>query len=903
MATAAPITQSASAPTGWGIDASGHFAPITPPATSAPVKSSTISNGSSLNYPPAPPVNNGNSLAAAANASVASTIPKPAPTSSTPALDAAAIPTGYEKINGAQYSTAAAQKAAYSNIQQIGTGAGSYLIGKPIGKTVQASSTDQGGAQTGTGTGTGTNNGDLTSGDITQDPNVSAAQSGLTTANTNYANEIANEKSQGTFLQTEEANRNVPALNQAVVDAQNEYNTAQAAYNAKYAQIEASGRANGVASVDYMGQEGALQRVAAADLAAKAIAVQTAQGNYTAAENLAVQAANNLYADQQNQIDAAKQFIQMNQNNLTQAEQLATQKMQVQLQDKQNALNDLKSAAQLRLQYPNAGITSTDSLALATDKASQWLAANPASQGKLINLGTTNTDTGTQTNYGYQMPDGSVRTITPDSTTPSSNLGPSSGTDLGQNVFNTAANNPPGTPIPVADRNPTNITATADSVKLPGVVGVDKRSNGYTYLVFSSPAAGLAASQQMITNPSGTYAKKNAAVALATFKGLKNSDGTLNVNAGAVFARQFGLDPNKDFQSQLTPDILPTFMNQLAVSEGFRGNMSDSTVTIAAQDTTKAGSPTENKPNYSPTTGIGATSPQKQWVFTHDGWVPNGTAAVPQGYAQYGLLSNTNFDPTSASDKYAQTYLQYYLKNGELPNFRTIFGYSKTGNLSTVANRANDLFYQATGSSLPDVQILKSNKAIIASNNKMANNLRIQESTVQQNVDLSLANLKSNNLNSTGIKPLNDFLNTIGITLQDPNVAQLVSQNVTIQNELGSLLAVKNATGTTVYDKLASAGIISSGDSPDVVTKKVNTLLTEAKNFADSLDSANADLWKEVDPLEQSTKNPNRQARLSPPVAPTTAPPAGQMWVKDNTTGQIGSVPKNEFDPSQYTAL
>ena len=262
-----------------------------------------------------------------------------------------------------------------------------------------------------------------------------------------------------------------------------------------------------------------------------------------------------------------------------------------------------------------------------------------------------------------------------------------------------------------------------------------------------------------------------------------------------------------------------------------------------------------------------------------------------------------------------------------MPTYYTLFGRTQAGatglSLSDVATRANDLFYKATGQSLPNVTVLKGNQNLVVVNNKLANNLKIQEQTVSANVDLSLANMNKNGLNSSGFKPLDSLIDNAKNLFQDPNIGQFLSQNQTIQNEVGSLLAVKNASGTTVYDKLSSAGIIGKDDSPAVIQQKVQTLLKEAGNFADALNTRNNQLWQQNDPLKQSADNPNRTARngttadtakvndllskqgidYNTLISQMSNPPAGQFPAVDATTGQPVYATKAEISSGKYIAL
>lgn len=238
-------------------------------------------------------------------------------------------------------------------------------------------------------------------------------------------------------------------------------------------------------------------------------------------------------------------------------------------------------------------------------------------------------------------------------------------------------------------------------------------------------------------------------------------------------------------------------------------------------------------------------------------------------FAQYGLLSKTDFQPKNMNDQLAQLYLDKYIKSGQVPTASTMGRNIKPGLMAAITSRAQDLYFKATGNPLPNPTIIKAQQDIIAGNYKLGNNLALQEQTVSANVDLNLKNMTKAGLNSSGFKPLDELIDNVKGALQDPNVGQFIAQNATIQNELGSLLAVKNAGGTTVYDKLTSAGIIGSGDSAAVIKQKVSGLLQEAGNFAKALTNANQTAYGFTDPLMMDVNNPARDTYLNP-KAPTT---------------------------------
>lgn len=263
-----------------------------------------------------------------------------------------------------------------------------------------------------------------------------------------------------------------------------------------------------------------------------------------------------------------------------------------------------------------------------------------------------------------------------------------------------------------------------------------------------------------------------------------------------------------------------------------------------------------------------------------------GTTATPSSdlrFSQYGLLGNTDFNPSNTLDNLAQSYLDKYIKNGTVPTASTLGRGIKPAGFAQVESRARDLYFKATGNPLPTPQIIKQQQELIESNNRLTNNLKIQEGTVQKNVDLSLDNLKKNGLNATGFKPLDSLFNTVLEMFNDPHVGQLIAQNSTIQNELASLLAVKNNGGTTVHDKLVGAGIIRNDDTEEVVKTKVNALLQEAVNAADTINEQTANAYRITDPLLQDSNNPLRQSYI-PKATSDQVKSDIEAAIKDRTT-------------------
>ncbi len=235
----------------------------------------------------------------------------------------------------------------------------------------------------------------------------------------------------------------------------------------------------------------------------------------------------------------------------------------------------------------------------------------------------------------------------------------------------------------------------------------------------------------------------------------------------------------------------------------------------------------------------------------------SGTGTHGLDTAQYGKLANTDFNPTNTVDQLAQRYLDYYIKKGQVPSSRDLGNGIKGSALASIDSRARNLFFQATGNPLPTPDIIKGYQDQLIGNNKLLNNLNVQEGTIASNSQLLLQNLKTNNVNSS-IPLLNNVFNPILDAMGDPNVTAYLAQNSTISNELGSLLSLKNAQGTTVYDKLTASGLISKGATGPQISAVVNKLLQEATNAHNAIKSANSELYQQTDPLVQDANNPAR---------------------------------------------
>lgn len=267
-----------------------------------------------------------------------------------------------------------------------------------------------------------------------------------------------------------------------------------------------------------------------------------------------------------------------------------------------------------------------------------------------------------------------------------------------------------------------------------------------------------------------------------------------------------------------------------------------------------------NDPNYGP-------NPTLQSFMDTYANQNGGSSPTTSNNTQYGLLSTVSgFDPGPSTgakthaqelDNAAFQYLQTYLKTGAVPTNTNVLGMraGTDAELPNIAQRAEDLYSQATDQPLPDQTILDANKGFISGNNSLLNSLKVQESTIQANSDLMQGNINAENINQNA-PIINNVIDGISNALGDPNVASYLAQNSTLSNELGSLLALKNASGTTVHDKLISADLISPDASAKQEAEVVNTLMKEAVNAHGAITMANAQLYLQNDPLGLDPQNP-----------------------------------------------
>lgn len=258
-------------------------------------------------------------------------------------------------------------------------------------------------------------------------------------------------------------------------------------------------------------------------------------------------------------------------------------------------------------------------------------------------------------------------------------------------------------------------------------------------------------------------------------------------------------------------------------------------------------------------------------------------------FQQYGLLATVpTFNPNSLQGAAEANYLQYYLSNQKEPTASSIGLKGPQAYLFTsVASNAQNLFEQATGYALPSVKNLQGYQATFDNNVKVLNNLETSSSALQANAGMMIGTLKSNDFNGSNqiVNGLTDFYKN---ALGDGSMAQYLAQNQTVTQELGNLFAVRNASGTTVADKMSSGGIFNSKQTLAQQQAIANILSKEAGNVKNAFVSANEKVFRITDPFLQNPDNPLRDQYINQNFGNNQQSQPQTMYV-GNTVYTLGS--------------
>lgn len=420
------------------------------------------------------------------------------------------------------------------------------------------------------------------------------------------------------------------------------------------------------------------------------------------------------------------------------------------------------------------------------------------------------------------LPDGSIVSLTSDPLTGQLTAS-GGGTPAAQNIINQinaqqSSSTAPSSSAPASSPSGSNYISTATTT-----AGVSDPTTPFSSAVSS---VGIGSLVNGVIQAEG-----------GSLPGVQNNPGNVKYVAGLPGATDSGVKATDGgtFANFATPEqgqqAIASTLQTIAQNQG-----ADSTV----QDVL-------NK--YANLSGIGAKN--------SSGTPTTGTNGLST--AQYGKLANVaGFNPTvPGKDQAAYNYLSEYL-NGQTPSAASVGVSTRSGSgevFNTIAERAREVYQQATGQALPNQTVLQSNLALVSKNNALLNNLNVQTGVITKNFGLNLQNLNDNNVNQAA-PAINGIADYLSQAAGSTSVAQYLTQNATLQQEIGGLLSIKNASGVTVADKIAAGDLLPSDLSADQQKQILSTFIKEAKNQQQAIGSATESLYQQTDPLGIDPNNP-----------------------------------------------
>ena len=325
------------------------------------------------------------------------------------------------------------------------------------------------------------------------------------------------------------------------------------------AEIAQEGRIGSASSI--YGRQALIQRQRAVELAGLSAVAQAYQGNIELAQSTAKNMVDMELAPIQTQIDNQKWQLEQVKDQLTIDESRKAESLNLVLNERQRLLDEEKEK---KNNIANVMISAAQNGA---DQATLDKIINSSTYGEaIINSGTyLKTNTGTNWDTFVNEATGETKLINRNTGEVKNignyNLGESDGEKFGLPTFNTRESNP-GMNRSDRNNNPGNIKVSDYSKEFDGVVGVESSpaQDGGNFLIFDSPESGINAIGRLLL-------EGNSYQGVTAEKAIKKYNGN-----GGYGASDVGLDPNKDFQSQIQdPNKLKAVANAIAKAEGFTG--------------------------------------------------------------------------------------------------------------------------------------------------------------------------------------------------------------------------------------------------------------------------------------------------------------------------------------------
>jgi len=319
------------------------------------------------------------------------------------------------------------------------------------------------------------------------------------------------------------------------------------------------------------GRQALLTRQKATEVAGLSAIAQAYQGNITLATDTIEKAVNAEYKPQEDYLANLKDQLSNAYDDLTSAEKKKADQLKLVVDERERLLNQEKEDKNA---INNIAVEAAKNGA---DTSTINNILKSKTQGDAIKNSGTYLKTASNSTWDtFSDSSGNVKLINKvtgqvkDASNVTTNLGNQVSEVFGLPTFDTKTNNP-GVNRSNRNNNPGNIKVSDNTKNWNGVTGVESTpaQDGGNFLIFDSPESGINAIGRLLLT-SG-YSNMNAEKAIKRYNGN-----------GAYGAKDVGLDPNKNLQSQLQDPIkLKEVANAIAISEGFTGTTKTETTTAS----------------------------------------------------------------------------------------------------------------------------------------------------------------------------------------------------------------------------------------------------------------------------------------------------------------------------------
>lgn len=313
------------------------------------------------------------------------------------------------------------------------------------------------------------------------------------------------------------------------------------------------------------GRQSQIARQKAAEVGALSAASQALQGDINLANQTIQDTLNAEFGGVQDEINVLKTQLDINYQDMNTEEKKRADQFNIVLAERQRQLDEEKeNKAEIYKMMLTAAQNGADNTILQLIAGSKNLGEAIINSGQFVReskVGNWGTFTdGSGNTYLLNENTGETKNVS----TISASLGDPVGEISGLPSYDTLSANP-GVNRSDRNNNPGNIKVSDYTKGFAGVIGVESNpaQDGGYFLVFDSPQSGINAIGKLLSEGK-SYKGVTAETAIKRYNGN-----------GSYGAKDVGLDPNKDFQSQISDvNIRNSVANKIAQLEGFTGGAS-----------------------------------------------------------------------------------------------------------------------------------------------------------------------------------------------------------------------------------------------------------------------------------------------------------------------------------------